>query len=341
MKRVIVIFVSIVLLTVGVFSFSPYAFAFDDEYISNAGKWYKTGTVISIENKIVTGQLHYIFDKKSGCAYFYFSYSNCDGVYNDDDVELEFRITNSKNNYSFNVSKSGVRNEDISKSFYVDYDFDNINSDLGNGRLFAGFEFKNKTDKSLLNHITCTFKAGNKASCTVMDSVPFDMSVEQSTNTSRATSAKSTTKKSSSKVNTTIAPNSAKSKDKSKSVKKETTKFVPKRRTVNTKSRKYNAGEVTGASSTKFSGQSDLSSSLALNENNIVNDTATTINTTQDTTYNFKSNHGTLSMSKASKRMLPIAGVCGVLGLVFMIYGIFSKSNKSKTSADNSSDSNS
>lgn len=90
-----------------------------------------------------------------------------DGDYKDEDVSLEFKISNSTNKYSFSVSKSGVKNGN--KNISINYDFDDVNSKFGNGQLLVGFEMKNKTDRSSLNQITCTFSADSKNSCVILD----------------------------------------------------------------------------------------------------------------------------------------------------------------------------
>ena len=126
MKRVRILSTSLMLFVICLFSFSVNAFAFNNEYITNMGSWYKNGDLININNDVLSGQLRYILDENDACAYFYFIFSNCDGDYKDKDVSLEFEISNSTNKYLFSVSKSGVKNGD--KAIYINYDFDNVNS---------------------------------------------------------------------------------------------------------------------------------------------------------------------------------------------------------------------
>ena len=118
MKRVGILSTSLILFVICLFSFSVNAFAFNNKYITDSGSWYKNGNLININ--------------------FYFLYSNCDGDYKDEDVSLEFKISNSTNKYSFSVSKSGVKNGN--KNIYINYDFDDVNSEFGNGQLLVGFQ---------------------------------------------------------------------------------------------------------------------------------------------------------------------------------------------------------
>ena len=148
MKRVGILSTSLILFVICLFSFSVNAFAFNNKYITDSGSWYKNGNLININNDVLSGQLRYVLDENDACAYFYFLYSNCDGDYKDEDVSLEFKISNSTNKYSFSVSKSGVKNGN--KNIYINYDFDDVNSEFGNGQLLVGFEMKNNTDSILL-----------------------------------------------------------------------------------------------------------------------------------------------------------------------------------------------
>lgn len=117
MKRVGILSTSLILFVICLFSFSVNAFAFNNKYITDSGSWYKNGNLININNDVLSGQLRYVLDENDACAYFYFLYSNCDGDYKDEDVSLEFKISNSTNKYSFSVSKSGVKNGN--KNIYI------------------------------------------------------------------------------------------------------------------------------------------------------------------------------------------------------------------------------
>lgn len=87
-------------------------------------------------------------DEKNGCAYFYFAYTDFLDKYSEDDIQLEFYVYNSINNYTFSVTNSGISDDSVLKNLDIYINFSNINADSHNGRLLVGFELKNKSDKN-------------------------------------------------------------------------------------------------------------------------------------------------------------------------------------------------
>lgn len=335
MKRILRMSISLLLFAVCLFSFSFNALAFDNEYISNMGKWYKEGNSANFNNGVLSGQIRYVLDENNACAYFYVSYSGCKGNYKDKDVSLNFDISNSSNKYSFSVSKSGVKNSN--KNVYVEYDFENINVDYGNGRLLVGFEMKNKVDRSKFNKITCNFSAGSKNSCTILDGLSFDMYVESTTVSQRNVTTKSRTVKSHTDLASKTAPKTTKKRSSKSSSK--STKFVPKH---TMKNRGKNAlGDNSKNDTTKFSGKAD-------SDNNSKDTTVTVYesqeesdslkNTKAFTTHNMSG--AKLSYPKESKLSFKIAAVLGVLGVVGLCYGLLLKDNKTSSKDDDNADDN-
>lgn len=335
MKRILRMSISLLLFAVCLFSFSFNALAFDNEYISNMGKWYKEGDSANFNNGVLSGQVRYVLDENNACAYFYISYSGCKGNYKDKDVSLKFDISNSSNKYSFSVSKSGVKNSD--KNIYVEYDFENINVDYGNGRLLVGFEMKNKADRSKLNKITCNFSAGSKNSCTILEGLSFDMYVDPTTVSQRNVTTKSRTVKSHTDLTSKVVPKTTK-KQTSKSSSK-STKFVPKH---TMKNRGENAiGDNSKNDTTKFSGnadRNDKSKDTSVTDSKINEESDSLKNTKSSTTYN--SNTAKLSYSKESKLSFKIAVVLGVLGVAGLCYGLLLKDNKTSSKDDDNADDN-
>ena len=320
MKRVGILSTSLTLFVICLFSFSVNAFAFNNEYITNFGSWYKYGDLMNINNDVLSGQLHYALDENDACAYFYFIYSNCDGDYKDEDVSLEFEISNSTNKYSFSVSKSGVKNGD--KDIYIDYDFDNVNSEFGNGRLLAGFEMKNKTDRSSLNKITCTFSADSKNSCVILDDCVFDMCVsadDQSQNNSCSKSRRERKGATSTSISAPKTNNNNKKTNKSA-----TTKFVPKH-TINNHNDSDRKNKNDN-NSTKFSGTAttyDIKSSASPSES------GSNVTQNETVTSGFSNNNGgsKLLYPKNSKIAFRMAIFFAVLGIVALGCGLFLKDN--------------
>lgn len=318
MKRIVILSTSLMLFVICLFSFSVNAFAFNNEYITNMGSWYKNGDLMNINNDVLSGQLRYILDENDACAYFYFIFSNCDGDYKDKDVSLEFEISNSANKYSFSVSKSGVKNGD--KDIYINYDFDNVNSEFGNGRLLVGFEMKNKTDRSSLNQITCTFSAGSKNSCVILDDCVFDMRVSANNLSQNNSGSKSRSERRSTNSTSISAPKT----NNKKASKSDATKFVMKH-TINNHN---NSGRQNknDNNSTKFSGTGttyDIKSSSSVLESN--GDTTQNETVTSD----FLNNNGgnNLSYPKNSKIAFKIAIFFAFLGIVALGCGLFLKDN--------------
>lgn len=336
MKRFLRLSVSLILAAVCLFSFSISAFAFDDEYISNVGKWYNEGEVTNLSNKVLSGQLRYVLDKNNACAYFYLAYSGCKGNYKDKDVSLEFKISNSSNSYAFSVSKSGIKNND--KNIYVDCDFENVSAEYGNGRLFVGFEMKNKIDRSLKNKITCTFNAGSQNSCVILDGLNFDMYVESKTASQKNSATKSRNEKSHTDLTSKSAPKTTK-KHTSKSSSK-STKFVPKHKAQN---RSNNSSNDSGKNEqTKFSASGTVIENDNKSAGTSVSDKSKNENTDKNrqSSTSYVNNGGKLSYSKQSKLSFKIAAILAVLGVVGLCYGLFSKDDKKSSKDDNGTDNN-
>lgn len=318
MKRVRILSTSLMLFVICLFSFSVNAFAFNNEYITNMGSWYKNGDLININNDVLSGQLRYILDENDACAYFYFIFSNCDGDYKDKDVSLEFEISNSTNKYLFSVSKSGVKNGD--KDIYINYDFDNVNSEFGNGRLLVGFEMKNKTDRSSLNQITCTFSADSKNSCVILDDCVFDMRVSADNPSQKNSGSKSRSERRGTNSTSISAPKT----NNKKASKSDATKFVPKHTTNNhNNSGRQNKNDN---NSTKFSG-TGTTYNIKSPSSVLESDSGTTQNET--VTSDFLNNNGgnNLSYPKNSKIAFKIAIFFAVLGIVALGCGLFLKDN--------------
>ena len=299
MKKALSIFCFFIIAFVNIFAIDGNAYAFDGEYVDKFGKWYNKGTVIDIDCSFVQGQFHYIMDEKNGCAYFYFAYTDFLDKYSEDDIQLEFYVYNSINNYTFSVTNSGISDDSVLKNLDIYINFSNINADSHNGRLLVGFELKNKSDKKLTNFISCTFKVSSTKSCNLVDECKLDMYVEPTTTAKKVTTTKLTTSKLKEK-RTVVSTVSSKTTNKTKK-----------------------AGRKSGK---KFSGSA--SNSVRTTKFEYSTATATTapkekaVTTSTDYTSYPKAVY-----SKKSKNIFIFGGVLGTIGLVLLLYGVISHSH--------------
>lgn len=326
MKKALSIFCFFIIAFVNIFAIDGNAYAFDGEYVDKFGKWYNKGTVIDIDCSFVQGQFHYIMDEKNGCAYFYFAYTDFLDEYSEDDVQLEFYVYNSINNYTFSVTNSGISDDSVLKNLDIYINFSNINADSHNGRLLVGFELKNKSDKKLTNFISCTFKVSSTKSCNLVDECKLDMYVEPTTTAKKVTTTKLTTSKL--KEKRTVVPTvSSKTTNKTNKTKGQvSTKFVPKQKLTQSQINGSETKKAGRKSGKKFSGSA--SNSVRTTKFEYSTATATTapkekaVTTSTDYTSYPKAVY-----SKKSKNIFIFGGVLGTIGLVLLLYGVISHSN--------------
>ena len=259
MKKALSIFCFFIIAFVNIFAIDGNAYAFDGEYVDKFGKWYNKGTVIDIDCSFVQGQFHYIMDEKNGCAYFYFAYTDFLDKYSEDDIQLEFYVYNSINNYTFSVTNSGISDDSVLKNLDIYINFSNINADSHNGRLLVGFELKNKSDKKLTNFISCTFKVSSTKSCNLVDECKLDMYVEPTTTAKKVTTTKLTTSKLKEK-RTVVSTVSSKTTNKTNKTKGQvSTKFVPKQKLTQSQINGSETKKAGRKSGKKFSGSASNS----------------------------------------------------------------------------------
>ena len=323
MKKALSIFCFFIIAFVNIFAIDGNAYAFDGEYVDKFGKWYNKGTVIDIDCSFVQGQFHYIMDEKNGCAYFYFAYTDFLDKYSEDDIQLEFYVYNSINNYTFSVTNSGISDDSVLKNLDIYINFSNINADSHNGRLLVGFELKNKSDKKLTNFISCTFKVSSTKSCNLVDECKLDMYVEPTTTAKKVTTTKLTTSKLKEK-RTVVSTVSSKTTNKTKG--QVSTKFVPKQKSTQSQINGSETKKAGRKSGKKFSGSA--SNSVRTTKFEYSTATATTapkekaVTTSTDYTSYPKAVY-----SKKSKNIFIFGGVLGTIGLVLLLYGVISHSH--------------
>ena len=265
-------------------------------------------------------------DEKNGCAYFYFAYTDFLDKYSEDDIQLEFYVYNSINNYTFSVTNSGISDDSVLKNLDIYINFSNINADSHNGRLLVGFELKNKNDKKLTNFISCTFKVSSTKSCNLVDECKLDMYVKPVTTAKKVTTTKLTTSKLKEK-RTVVSTVSSKTTNKTNKTKEQvSTKFVPKQKLTQSQINGSKNKKTGRKSGTKFSGST--SNSVRTTKFEYSTATATTapkekaVTTSTDYTSYPKAVY-----SKKSKNIFIFGGVLGTIGLVLLLYGVISHSH--------------
>lgn len=257
---------------------------------------------------------------------FYFAYTDFLDEYSEDDIQLEFYVYNSINNYTFSVTNSGISDDTVLKNLDIYINFSNINADSHNGRLLVGFELKNKNDKKLTNFISCTFKVSSTKSCNLVDECKLDMYVKPVTTAKKVTTTNLTTSKLKEK-RTVVSTVSSKTTNKTNKTKEQvSTKFVPKQKLTQSQingSKNKKTGRKSGI---KFSGST--SNSVRTTKFEYSTATATTapkekaVTTSTDYTSYPKAVY-----SKKSKNIFIFGGVLGTIGLVLVLYGVISHSH--------------
>ena len=326
MKKALSIFCFFIIAFVNIFSIAGNAYAFDGEYIDKFGKWYDKGTVIDIDCSFVQGQFHYMTNEEDGCAYFYFAYTDFLDEYSEDDIQLQFYVYNSINNYTFSVANSGVSDDDILKNLDIYSNFSNINADSHNGRLLVGFELKNKDDKTLTNFISCTFKVLSAKSCNLVDECKLDMYVEPTTTTKKVTTTKLTTSKLKETRTVSSTVSSKTTKLTNKTTGQVSTKFVPKQKSTKSQidgSKTRITKKTSRQSGMKFSGSTSNSVSTTKFEDSTATATTAPKENAVTTSTDYTS-YPKAVYSKKSKNIFTFGAVLGAIGLVLLLLGIIS-----------------
>lgn len=227
-----------------IFLFPCTCYAVDTDYLSGDSieeiYWSDCKNIININNDDLIGNIKYIPDSENNCFYIRISFHSTADDYDAEKVRIGFTVSNSVNSYRFAVSNTGENGELITENndnFKIYSSFDLYPSKRRGGYIYIGFDFKNKTDKTLNNTIGCEYSCGDYCVYNLFDDVSVDMY--------KPTSKKSTTTKKS-KVKTTKSGKATtvkgKSSSKAKSKKSSQTKYAG--------SKLYKAGQTAEESET-------------------------------------------------------------------------------------------
>ena len=190
------------------------AFAIDTAFIDNPEIWYeKSGIYHASEQKFedFSGMFSYYTDIENNCFYLHISYNEKGLTDEENDVKVEFHISNDTNAYTFVFDENGITEpgNEVKKAFDAVCNFGNATAQ--GQELYLGIEFRNKVDKQVDNILSFSVSVNGK-SYKLTDGIKLPFYKEESAkekdnvNTSATreakTSRKSTEKNSSSKVTT-------------------------------------------------------------------------------------------------------------------------------------------
>lgn len=332
------IIVSIITLTI---IFIPFqAYSMEEFYINETGKEEKywssiPGTLIG-DNEEYSGVVKYIVDDNNGCFYLCLNFydskidSNCNK-----NISVGFTVTNSQNQYYFSIDKNGfTERSDIGVDNIVNicYSFDDSSCSRNGGDIYVAFEFKNKLEKTSLNHISGQYCCGEMVRRPIFDDVIMDMS--------KNSSESAVENSSDDKLNSSNSTNKNKGSE-------STTKFSNSLGTTSSENEKKNIkqNDVTSSyESEKFdtsendigNSQSKLKSenpSLEYNEENALND---------DTISSGNTSLFKQERSKPVKIMIIISIAIIAVGVSCIFAGLFYRRKKALTnlnSTENNEDS--
>ncbi len=206
-----------------IFLFPYTCYAVNTDYLSGNSieeiYWSGCKNVININNNDLIGNIKYIPDSENSCFYIRISFHSTADDYDAEKVRISFTVSNSVNSYRFSVKNTGDNGELITENgdnFKICYSFDLYPSKRRGGYIYIGFDFKNKTDKSLNNTISCEYACGDKCVYNLFDNVSVDMykpasqksSTTKSSKTNTTKSNKATSQKSNSSSKTTVKKSS-------------------------------------------------------------------------------------------------------------------------------------
>ncbi len=263
-------------------------------------------------------------DEKNGCYYIFFSFYDERIIGGDDEgIILTFTVSNTQNEYTFSINKNGFTDTDENDMKAVDiaYNFE-ASAQGGGGRIFAGFELKNKYDRQQHNYIKCEYGAGSDRVTTLFDNEMLDMYVEPTAKTTKHI----TTKQSKDKNEKTTNKKSQTTDKSSKSDEKiKTTKF------------KGN-GSVTRSVSSKYNSSGEASQELYTQDYDFESEPSTEIDIVESEALQTPENLPQV-MSKSAIVTIVLASVIGVVGIALLIIAAVSKTEKAISAEDKATDS--
>ena len=143
------------------------AYSMDTKYVNNTEIWwYDNDDIVHMPPQNLgkyEGVYSYYIDSDNNCFYLYISYYESDLKDKNNDIKMEFQISNSVNNYYFIVNENGMMNPDKStkSAFNIALNFKEATKQGQD--LYLGLEFCNKNDKILDNSISFSVIVNGKS----------------------------------------------------------------------------------------------------------------------------------------------------------------------------------
>lgn len=294
-------------------SFPNICYAVDTNYLSGENieerYWSDCKNVINIGKSNLIGNIKYIPDADNHCFYMRIQFHSTASDYDAEKVQINLHISNSENAYNLSFSNSGKNEELIAPSndnFKIYYSFDLYPTKRRGGYVYIGFDFKNKTDKSLNNFISCEYSCGAENTYLLFENVNIDM-FEPTTQKS------SSTKKTTAKSAKTTAKQNNKTTSKTTGAKQNSTKYIP--------SNQYSSNQ---------NDNDDIDESEEV-ENNSVEEN-------KDEVVAETSIASQPHLSDTAKNLMISAGIITALGIIAIIIGLSFKPKKTDSDFDENTD---
>lgn len=271
------------------------AFSAEPDMVNNPELWFETDNIITEEitdYKNINGFYSYYNDTENHCIFLHISYTEINLQSENNEIKINFYISNEQHNYRFIVTENGVEaNNNIKAAFSVSENFGST-SEQGQD-IYIGIEFKNKQDIKSNNILNFSVDV-NGNSYDIRKAIMlnyYNETADKTDLTNTKSDKPSVTEKS--------------EKDKSTSEKEFSTKF------------KYNPSDSdSNSQQTLWNYEDDLTEQ----GNNEYNETI--MNSSEQNTIITEQNSA-VSFSPVSKALLALAAVMILCGLSLILYCLF------------------
>lgn len=294
-------------------SFPNISYAVDTNYLSGENIeerfWSDCKNVINIDKNNLIGNIKYIPDSNNHCFYMRIQFHSTASDYEAEKVQIRLNISNSENSYRLVFDNTGENEELLTinnDNFKICYSFDLYPSKRRGGYVYIGFDFKNKTDKSLNNFISCEYSCGAENTYLLFENVNIDM-FEPTTQKS------SSTKKTTAKSAKTTAKQNNKTTSKTTGAKQNSTKYAP--------SNQYSSNQ---------NDNDDIDESEEVENNSVEENKEEVVAETSIASQPH--------LSDTAKKLMISAGIITALGIIAIIIGLSFKPKKTDSDFDENTD---
>lgn len=158
-------------------------YSMETVYVNNPEIWYSDSRIINASEKNTenfSGIFSYYADTDNACFYLHISYNEKNLKDKENEIKVEFNITNEINKYNFIVDENGIIDADreIRKVFDTACNFGEATKQ--GQEIYLGIEFKGKADKTLDNDISFSVIVNGKT-YVLANGIDFSMFKEEET----------------------------------------------------------------------------------------------------------------------------------------------------------------